>query len=336
MKEIQMSYKQSSDSWQMKVHKFLGLPFPFPWLIIAGFLFVMGYGIFALFDVDVGKIRLLAIKTILIAAIANAVVFFERLLDEVADVFPEFLEEEKEKSQIWVSSWYENIFWSEKNIIAGFVLGFLVAACSIGKISNIFDLTFPNTYIYFVHFIIGFLGGSMFWTMLGIARLTNSLGKDVKIKPSIFDSNTSSLRAASNVLWKVSLTAALVYLLGISPNFFYGFKAQTLSAIVIVGFGVFVVLYFIIPQTNIHKTLLRVKRERLAVLVNQIDATFDRVAENPTQEDISQLRELFDLQHVVNGRKSWSFGMSELLILLGTVIIPLIIFIIDSIRKSLQ
>ena len=92
--------------------------------------------------------------------------------------------------------------------------------------------------------------------------------------------------------------------------------------------------YFIVPQINIHKTLLRLKRERLGALVKQIDNTFDDVSKNPTPTNISQLRELFDLQHVVNGKKSWSFGATELLILLGTVLIPLILFILECLIRS--
>ena len=64
--------------------------------------------------------------------------------------------------------------------------------------------------------------------------------------------------------------------------------------------------------------------------------TFDDVAKNPTPTNINQLRELFDLQHVVNGKKSWSFGTTELLILLGTVLIPLILFVFECLFSKLQ
>lgn len=173
----------------------------------------------------------------------------------------------------------------------------------------------------------------MLWTMLGIAGMTWSLGKDVKIKSSVFDSNTSALMGVSSVLWKVSLIAALLYVLGVSQIALCSAKPSPIGVATMVIFGLFVILYFIIPQINIHKTLLLLKRKRLKVLVKQIDNAFDDVAKNPTHENISQLRELFDIQNVLNGKKSWSFGTRELLMLISSVVIPLIVFIADCVIK---
>ena len=98
---------------------------------------------------------------------------------------------------------------------------------------------------------------------------------------------------------------------------------------VAITFGIFFMLYFIIPQWNVHKTLIKLKQKRLRKLVKQVDSTFDKVAQNPTRENIQQLRSLFEVQQVVNGKSPWSFGITELLVLLGSVIVPLIILIID-------
>ena len=334
MKKTPLSYKKSADSWQMKVQGFMKLPFPLPWLLIAGVLFGIGYVIVGLYEKNLRAVRLLAIDAALIAAIANAVIFFEMLLDQIADAASDLLKEEEGKAQEWIRKWYDNIFWSKKNIFAGLILGTLIVVARLVGGNSLFTSMAGNAYAYFINFVIGVTGGSMFWAMLGIARIMLSLGKDVNIKPSIFDTSTSSLRIASSVLWKVSFVAALTYILGVSQIFLCSIEIDTLSKIIIIFFGTFIVLYFIVPQINIHKTLLRFKRERLGALVKQIDNTFDEVAKNPTPTNINQLRELFDLQHVVNGKKSWSFGATELLILLGTVLIPLILFILECLIRS--
>ena len=251
MKKTPLSYEKSADSWQMKVQEFMKLPFPLPWLLVAGLLFVVGYIIVTLYEKDLGTIRLFAINAALIAAIANAVVFFEMLLDQVADTFPDLLEEEKEKTENWICRWYVNIFWSKKNIFVGFVLGVLIIVARTGEISLLFTSMAGKNYAYFINFSVGLVGGSMLWCMLGIARLMSSLGKDVNIRPSIFDTNTSSFHTASSILWKVSFVAALVYILGISQIFFCSIDVGTFSKILIIFFGMFIVLYFIIPQINI-------------------------------------------------------------------------------------
>ena len=98
---------------------------------------------------------------------------------------------------------------SNKNIIVGLILGCICLFTSISANSETFGSLIGRIYSFALSFIIGFFGGSMFWTMLGFSRLTSELGKEVQIKTSIFDSKTSLLRTASSVLWKVSLLPRL-------------------------------------------------------------------------------------------------------------------------------
>ncbi|MDY7000687.1 MAG: hypothetical protein SVS15_02750 [Thermodesulfobacteriota bacterium] len=321
------SFKESPDSWQIKVHNFFRLPFPLPWMVIAGVLFLIGYGIvFHYENNNIDSIQFVALESVLIFAIANAVIFFEGLMDDMADTLHELLDEEEEEVKKWICLWYDNIFWSKKNIFVGVGLGCLIGVTS----AEVLTSTPGKIYVYLSNFIIGFLGGSMLWAMLGIARLMLSLGRDVKIKLSIFDTAASPLRAASIILLKISLSAVLVYIIGISICFLCELELKIVNVIIIYFFGLFIVLYFIIPQINIHKTLVRIKQNRIKKLVVQIEDVFDNVATNPTDQNINKLRELFHLQKVVNGKKSWSFGIGELLILVGSIIIPLTIFIITN------
>ena len=333
MKTEHPQYKESPDAWQTKVQMLVRLPFPLPWILIAGVLFLMGYAVTLFSGDNSDTVRLVAIECALIAAIANSVVFFEKLLDDVADTFPALLDEEEDRAKEWISRWYQCIFWSKKNVVMGLALGSLCVLCGASSSAAVFGSVAGKAYSYFITFLIGLLGGSMFWTMLGVARLTSSLGRDVRIKPSIFDSRTSVLRTASSVLWKVSLTASLVYLLGVSIYYFCSLQIDASILAIVLIFGTFIILYFILPQINIHKTLVTIKRTRLKVLVQQIDHTFDNVAAEPTPENINQLRDLFHLQDIVNGKRSWSFGIGELLMLIGSVLIPLLLFVIEHFMR---
>jgi len=168
----------------------------------------------------------------------------------------------------------------------------------------------------------------MFWTMIGIARLLFSLGKDVNIRPSIFNTTTCALRSAAGALWKASLIAVFVYALGISTVFLSPSRPSLIAIAVIGLFGVFVIVYFVYPQINVHRVLSRLKRQKLEALIRQIETSFDKVTQEPTPVNIAQLRDLFDLQHIVNGRSSWSFGIREFLILISSVIIPLLLILL--------
>jgi len=332
--ESRLCYKRSADAWQTKVQERLRLPFPLGWILIAAILFLVGYAILTSQGKSTGAIRLLAIDCALIAAIANAVIFYERMLDDLADSLPDLLDEHDQEADDWIRRWYETVFWSRKNILVGMCLAAICLAAGGGAPSTDHAPMACVAYSHFLCGAIGLLGGSMFWTMLGIAGLMASLGKDVRIRPSIFDAETSALRAASAVLWKVSLIASLVYILGTSRYYFCSLKMGTPMVAIVSVFGVFVLLYFVVPQVNVHKTLVTLKRTRLKALVSQIDKTFDSVAESPTSENIGQLRDLFDLQHVLDGKRSWGFGTRELLLLLGSVLVPLAIFLLEHLLNG--
>jgi len=327
-------YKESPDAWQTKVQGALGIPFPLAWIVVGLSIFGGGALLIWLFEDDFATLALLGIECVLIAAIANSVVYCERLLDEVADAFPELLDDDAGKVREWVKGWYRSIFWSHKTIIAGLIGAPILAAIDF-RTSSDFYLSWPaRAYSVAICSFMGFLAGSLVWTMLGVARITWSLGKDVSIKPSIFDTRTSALRAASSVLRKITLLAVLLYLFGMSMHIICDVEPSLLGLVVEGLAGLFLLLYFIIPQLNIHKTLTDLKRSKLRHLVLQIESSFDKVASDPTRENINQLKELFDLQKVVNGRNAWSFGTGELLMLVGSIILPLVLFALNWVLKS--
>jgi len=245
------------------------------------------------------------------------------------------------------ASWSEAVTKGEADIVFGhnraqiikhFIEGVLLVVVwwYDPPIPHVLESTPGKAYIYAASFLAGFLGGSMLWAMFRIATLMLWLGKKVEIRPSVFDSSSSPLRAVSAVLWKVSFTAIAIYVSIILWLILCANSRGVLTMTVAITFGIIFMLYFIIPQWNIHKTLLKLKQNRLRKLVKQVDSTFDKVTQNPTTENIQQLRSLFDVQRVINGKSPWSFGLTELLVLLGSVIVPLLILIIDWLIRNIK
>jgi len=321
-----MQFRDQSDAWQTKVQDILWAPFPIPWIAISGALYGIAIPILLLAEPTSEQWKLLAIEATIMAALANATVYMESLLDEVADNFPRLLAEPDDKVKIWIGKWYTTIFWSRKTIIAGVFGAVAIVVMGMGVVPELFHSFIGRAYAFFFDALIGFLGGSLAWTMLGIARLTSSLGRDISIKPSIFDTATSPIRAASSVLWKVSLVGVLIYVLLISIYPICSITPDIVNIIGIMTAAIAVLIYFVVPQLNIHKALKRLKQQRLDLLVQQIDLTFDEVASGPTPTNITQLKELIELQRYVNSRKSWSFGIRELIALVSSILIPLILF----------
>ena len=320
-------HKKVPEAWQTKAQELVGLPFPLPWLMIGGLLFGLSWAMIANENYTARIFPLLAINSFLIAALGNAVVYFEMLLDEMADNSPELLDKETDDINQWISLWYDRMFWSPKNLLAG--LGLAVVFIPLNQIMmDQFCLQFMGSKIvtYTLLGFMNFMAGSAFWAMLCIALMFLSLGGEMKTRSSIFDSNTSLLRSASSIMWHTSLVSALIYLSGISIIYFCKLHLAPIMLFVTVFFGIFILGYFVVPQISLHKELLKEKRKQLQKLVTQIDRSYDVVTSEPTQENIDLLQDLFHIQAEVSGRKSWSFGMGELLALVSTIVIPLLLF----------
>jgi hypothetical protein len=323
------AFKETPDAWETKWQRAMHLPFPLAWMMIGAGLFGLAWVTAHLAGEGTPAILLLAIDAAIIAALGNAVVFFEARIDALAESLPGLLDEPAQKTEHWLHKWYQAIFWSRKGLLLGLALAVIyVVAAALVKLGGVFQSWPAYGFALVLVVFIGLLGGSALWTMLGIAGLMSSLGRDMRIRTSIFDGGTSALRHASSILWTVSLVGAMVYLLGLSSLVVCSRLISPPIVVLSVLAGAFVIAYFIVPQVNIHRTLLQVKAQRLQLLVQQIDTTFDHVAREPTKENIAQLRDLFDLQRIVNGRRAWSFGTGELLMLLGSVFIPLVLFLL--------
>ena len=315
-------------AWQAMVESVWRLPFPAPWLIIGGILL----GIGAAISVQQGGgeiLRLVGMASALIAAAGNAVVLYGRMLQHVMLTFPALLDIDRQEGQRWCCSRAAKILSVWPNILAGLVLGLIIVSVSYNLIIEKFVSVVGIAYGIFMFGSVGLVGGSMAWTMLGIGRMILAMGRDVPVKASLFEERTSIIRVASRMMLRVSLVAIAVYALGVCIPFSY--TPGLLGTLVTAVFGVFVILYFIIPQFNLHRTLVRLKQAKIAKLIPQMERTFESVAQEPTAENLHQLRELFQLQLVLNGRTSWSFGMKELLLLLGSVVIPLLVCILGYI-----
>ena len=330
-------FKDIPDSWQTRIQERLLLPFPLPWLLISLALFDLCFGWLYFNGMGKGLFTMYAMNCIIIAALTNSVVFFEKLLDDAADKYPRLLDENEVTANEWIKRWYRRMFWSHKNLVCGAI--FAVAIPLIypahRELLNPDDPVTGLTYLLILT-ALGFASGSYFWVMLCIARMFLSLGKEVKIKPSIFDGKTSVLRGASAIIFKVSVVSALIYVLGLTTVRVCHLGYDVVSGAVTAGFGLFIVVYFVLSQWNIHKSLEEIKQARLNALVEKIDLTFDQVANDASEEAIKRLQDLLHLQGVVNGKQAWSFGTNHLLTLISTIVIPIALMFLKPILRELK
>ena len=325
---IDREVKRKPTTWQGYIEKVVPLPFPIPWLIVGLLIFCL---------VEIGAwlvhtpykcIPMFAISAFLIAGAANAVIFYARQMEHFFTELSKFAEVSPEKLDKWYLHRFIRVFSVIPNLGSGIILGVCIVVVTLQA-----GAVIPGFIGKIIHggvlFLIGLAGGSMLWVLLGVAWMISDIGRGLEIKIPIFQSKTGGIRSVSHLILRVSIVAICVYLLGISLLPFIPHQKGLLQLTVAFGFGVFVIGYFVLSQWNISRAIQMAKEKRISKLLPSVEKAFERVTNDPSAENLRNLRELFDLQKTINNTSSWSFGIREMLILLGSVIIPLLVALIQ-------
>jgi hypothetical protein len=349
------SRSQIADAWHTKVHERLHLPLPLPWTLIGVLFFLGGYYTLPnrppLQDVafyfarpesqrgpnekplqewidgrqDPRRVLILGYMALLIAAGGSGVVFCERVLDRAADAFPDCVTMDPANAREWGTRWHLRIFRSRAHLIVGTLVGLAYVGFGYGMVGDFYEGGFSMVYAHFLCFVVGLVSGPILWVMYQSSRMISSLGSEEQLHTSVLDAGASALRLVSLAVFKISVIAVVLYLIGLlyfllNPQF----KGNLLPAIAATVLGLAVLWYFAGSQLNIHAALVQRKREKLRGLVDRLEESYQVAAKQPSDQNFKSLQNLLQLQKTVNSKSSWAFGMEQLLFILGSVIVPVV------------
>ena len=349
------SRSQIPDAWHTKVHERLHLPLPVPWTLIGALFFLGGYYTLPnrppLQDVafyfsrpgnergpngeslqewvdgpqDPRRVLILGYIALLIAAGGSGVVFCERVLDRATDAFPDCMTMDPADARVWVTEWHLRIFRPRAHLVVGLVVGLAYVGFGYQMVEDLYGGGFSRAYVHFLCFVVGLVSGPILWIMYQSSRMISSLGRKEELHTSVLDAGTSALRLVSLVVFKISVIAIFLYLIGLlyfllNPQF----KGNLLPAIAAAVLGLAVLWYFAGSQLNIRGALIQRKREKLRELVNRLEESYQVAADRPSEANFKSLDNLLQLQKTVNGKSSWAFGMEQLLFILGSVVVPVV------------
>jgi hypothetical protein len=75
--------------------------------------------------------------------------------------------------------------------------------------------------------------------------------------------------------------------------------------------------------------MISTRKERFEFFSSQLRAAMEGPLEVPTDENVSQLRDMLMVQDKLNKMSEWPFGWRELLYIFVIIIIPLIIILLE-------
>lgn len=93
--------------------------------------------------------------------------------------------------------------------------------------------------------------------------------------------------------------------------------------------------FFVLPQHGFHVKLKGMKHEKLRSLSDKLKEVFEKSIAEPNQENLTRLKELYELADYIYDLPDWPFDKKALFSVMGTITIPVIIMLLERLIKLL-
>jgi hypothetical protein len=229
---------------------------------------------------------------------------------------------------------HEIIFDDKKMALSGLLMILFAHILSLDYIGIPFQSNISKYFIYFIYYTDCYLLGAGFYIMIMTAFAVNKIGElplNIKV---VFSKKVQII----GVLYsKLTILAASVYIIwGIfhimTPMKFSSPHMVTWFAI----FGIFIIIFFTLPQYGIHRMMVKTKNEKTERFSLMLRSKLCEAFENPTEKNLSCLKNLLQIQNKIDKMSEWPFSSYEVLHIVLIVLIPLIIVGLELLLRIIK
>ncbi len=317
--------------FQEKISSYFKLPYPIPWLLFSCLLIYLHY--LAMHDyTDITSILPYAILGALPCILPTASIWFSKLLERFTPSMLMFIYDKNNNCLEWYESEIRSIFNNKRMCQSG--LAMVILMLPIAFNSPLLPVFYSSIVTYILIIIsVNFFAGAMIYNMIRIWVMIYRLGRANQIKVSVYQHPLTSVKAVGKLMSKLSFTMIGIYIFGISYQIF---TEPAPSIIFVCGFfGIFVLLFFLGPQIEIHKIMSKMKHERLMTFSEHLEESLQKVSSNPNRANLQKVRELFGIQQSLNKMGEWPFDTKLLLTIITTLALPIVIVLIQTYGREL-
>jgi len=312
------------------------IPVPYYWAgaIIGAIIFISTSVITVWFENNLDYIWPCFVLSTLVALQSTIVFWAHKKIILFKDILIDIVELPKQMTLKWYETQEMNIFNDKMMILVGVSLTIL--AHNIG-LDN-FGFSFNSTYSYFLfrfdYYFAHYIMGAGLYVWIATAWMLYQLSKlplDINILLS------KNIRFKGVLYSKFTICAIVVYLVwGIFHLSTPARLKSPQSMIWFTSFALILLGYFILPQYNIYKIIVKTKREKLEVFSSRLRAKAEETFRNPTYENFTYLNKMLGVQERLDEMSEWPFGSYEILHIVLIIIIPLMVLILEVVFKIIR
>jgi hypothetical protein len=255
-------------------------------------------------------------------ALGMLIVFYSKLIEQFTPTMCQFLNRPRDQAREWFETQIRRVFNDKWMISSGVALTavFIPVVMQGGF--------YPEAQTSRIAFLVNmgamsFMGGAMLAVMGGITSMIWCIGHCGMLTIQLFPHPHASIKSIGTLLGKISTSLMAVYFTTVLSMIPVTIDVVTMAVTTL--FAGIVILFFIIPQIKIHRIMVENKYNKVAMLSGLVEEALDKVKGEPSQDNIRQIQQLFDIHRSLNEVDEWPFNHKLFLSVLGSVIVPLVV-----------
>ena len=313
----------------VRVWKFSKLPWWLMWTVFWVIILAIDY---LLENLDIHSTSRFQVDFGITAFFLATIIGIGYCAGQLKDFYPflsSFLAKPVTETKQWYNQWYISAY-SEKRI-------YLISAIfSTAVIAGISPMVIDLSQSYLVLILIRvtylwvgfFMVGMGLWALIEVTKMSIELSK-FPVKVTLHRHPDTSVLAVGRLFFRLALSVAAAYSCVVITVMISPYKNSWLViGFLALGAGA-ALIFFLIPQTGVHKCMVREKYHRISVFSEHLEKALDQAVKNPSQDNVEKLKDLIELQNYLNTMNEWPFDGEALWSLITALIFPLVLAIIQ-------
>ena len=293
---------------------------------IIGFVYFFIYYLLEHFYDESMSFTTMLIGSYLLFAQNTIIIYWSKFFEMLYPALETFVETEE------LEQWYKNelavIFSLKNNTIFGFL--FSISAIFLLIIPNLeFNFIYTALFFYIGLFLALFALGSGIYFLIATFKFLFHLTK-LPLKIHLYQHPLRSLKTVGKLFVKIFYLGSLCIYVPWIIAILYSTIEINFKIISFYSFmGIFLGLYFFIPQYRIHKLIVATKRNKefeIGSYLNQID---DVNLLDFFSLKYKHLSQLHDLKEIIGNMDEWAFNEDSILKIISAIVLPSIIILIE-------
>ena len=309
-----------------KVSSIIPFPYYWAWTIFGSVSSIISFTCLLIFERSYNFIWVFLVLSALTAWQSIGVVWAHRKMRLFRNTLIRLVEWPEEKIKNRYEEQTAIIFDDKKLIISGIFAVILAHLLGVDYFGFTFQI-FPAIVFKVIYYLAVYTLGIGLYVMIMTASAVNKIGSLPLTANVLF---SKDMQAIGILYSKFTIYAASIYIIWVFFQMSTPLQLSPLErTLLFVIFAVLLCAYFILPQYGIHQMMVRTKQKKIDAFSSHLSALANETFMTPTDENISSLNELLDIQSQLDKMSEWPFSFYEILHIVLITIIPLIVLTLE-------